>query len=287
MNSMRDIKQRISNVSSVEQIVKAMDMVASTKLIKARAQLEGVIPISLELNRIVEEIGRQWKSKEHIFYEDRKVKSSLYIILTSNSGLSGSFNSNITAKSYKHMSQGKNEKILVVGAKGHDFFKKKKKNIVYSITELADARVYYLTERIAKKVIEIYLSGEVEEVFVAYTHFKTVLNYEPTVEKLLPLPTAGSHDEDNSVMKYEPDIHTFIDHSVPLYLHMSLFRAFSESYTSEHAARMVSMDAAAKNASGIIEDLTHLYNRKRQADITQELNEIVGGANSLDEGGTT
>lgn len=283
MNSMRDIKQRISNVSSVEQIVKAMDMVASTKLVKARAQLEGVRPICHELKRVVEELGRQKESKKHVFYEERKVKNSLYIILTSNSGLSGSYNANIIAKSLKHMNQGKNEKILAVGSRGNEYFKKK--NIIHAITDMADAQVYYGTERIAKKVMEFYLSGEIEEVFVAYTHFGTVLNYEPIVEKLLPLPMAGILDEEDGIRKYEPDINTFIDHAIPLYLHMSLFRAFSESHTSEQAARMVNMDAAGKNASEIIEDLTRMYNRKRQANITQELSEIVGGANNLNEGG--
>ncbi|PWJ47179.1 ATP synthase F1 subcomplex gamma subunit [Faecalicatena contorta] len=281
MNSMRDIKQRISNVSSVEQIVKAMDMVASTKLVKARAQLEGVRPICYELKRVVEELGRQKESKNHVFYEERKVKNSLYIILTSNSGLSGSYNANIMARSLKHMNQGKNEKILAVGSRGHEYFKKKNKNIIHAITDMADAQVYYGTERIAKKVMEFYLAGEIEEVFVAYTHFGTVLNYEPIVEKLLPLPMAGMMDEDDGIRKYEPDINTFIDHTIPLYLHMSLFRAFSESHTSEQAARMVNMDAAGKNASEIIEDLTRMYNRKRQANITQELSEIVGGANNL------
>ncbi|WP_344912190.1 ATP synthase F1 subunit gamma [Amphibacillus indicireducens] len=280
---MRDIKQRIENVRSTEQIIRAMDMVASTKLQKARRQLEGVRPMYHELKRVVEEIGNKEEVEDHPFYFERKVKNSLYIVLTSDRGLSGSYNVNVLAHALKHMNEGKNEKILVVGSKGNEYFKKRNKNIIRKITNIADARVYYGTENLAEWVSELYLSGEVEEVYIAYTRFENVLSYTPQVERLLPVATGvelegfGNSDE----KKYEPNLATFIDHVMPLYLHMSLFRAFSEAHTSEQAARMVNMDAAGKNASDLIKDLTSMYNRKRQAAITQELSEIVGSANFL------
>jgi F-type H+-transporting ATPase subunit gamma len=282
---MRNIKQRISNISSVEQIIKAMDMVASTKLMKARTRLEGVRPIYQGLKRMVEEAGYDDDAKKHPFYEEREVKNSLYIILTSDSGLSGGYNINISAKALDHMNQGKNEKILVVGAKGKEYFKKKGKNIIHTIIDMEDAQVYFNSEKLAKWIMESYLSGETDEVFIAYTRFDTVLSYVPIVEKLLPAGTEVREHESPIDKKYEPDINTFIDHIIPLYLHMNLFRAFSEANTSEQAARMVNMDAAGKNASEMIEDLTLMYNRKRQADITQELSEIVGSANILNKGG--
>ena len=285
MTSLREIKQRIANVSSTEQIIKAMDMIASTKLHKARAQLEGVRPIYHELKRIVERIGHQKGAKTHIFYKQQQVKNSLYIILTSDRGFSGGYNANIVAKALEHMNQGKDEKILIVGSKGYEYFKKKGKNIIRTITNVADAKVYYGSEDVAKWSIDLYLSGEVEEVFIAYTHFENVLNYVPRVDKLLPVVTEALDIEDNDDIKYEPDMETFIDHIIPLYLHMNLFRAFSESHTSEQAARMVNMDAASKNAEEMIEELTHMYNRQRQAAITQELSEIVGSANILNKGG--
>ncbi len=285
MSSMGDIKQRIANVSATGQTIRAMDMIASTKLHKARAQLDGVRPIYYELKRIIEELGSQKGAKTHGFYKEREVRSSLYIILTSDRGFAGGYNANIIAKAMEHMNQGKNEKILIVGSKGYEYFKKRNKNIIRTITDVADAQVYYGTESIAKWLTDLYLSGEVEEVFIAYTHFETVLSYVPYVEKLLPVVTGAIEIADGSEKKYEPDIHTFIDHVIPLYLHMNLFRAFSESHTSEQAARMVSMDAAEKNASEMIEKLTRMYNRKRQAAITQELSEIVGGANISNKGG--
>lgn len=283
MTSMRDIKQRIENVRSTEQIIRAMDMVASTKLQKARRQLEGVRPIYGNLKRVVEEIGNLEEVETHPFYYERKVKNTLYIIITSDRGLSGSYNSNILSESIKHMNNGKNEKILVVGSKGNDYLKKREKNIIRKITDIADSQVYYGTENLAKWLSDLYLSGEVDEVFVAYTRFENVLSYIPHVERLLPVATGVELEDNNrnNEKKYEPDLATFIDQVMPLYLHMSLFRAFSESHTSEQAARMVNMDAAGNNASDLIKDLTSMYNRKRQAAITQELSEIVGSANFL------
>lgn len=284
MSSLRDIKQRITNISSTRKIIKAMDMVASTKLHRARAQLEGVRPIYYELKRIIEEVGTRSEAKENIFYQERELKDSLYIILTSNRGLSGSYNANITAKALVHMNKGKNEKILVVGSRGYEFFRNKGKNIIRSVTDIVDAQVYYGTESLAKWVTNLYLSDEVQEVFIAYTHFETVLSYVPYVEKMLPVSSESTEAAENENKKFEPDIHSFIDHLIPLYMHMYLFRAFSEAHTSEQAARMVNMDAAEKNASELIEELTRMYNRRRQAAITQELSEIVGSANILNKG---
>lgn len=276
MSSTRDIKQRIANVNSVEKIIKAMYMVASTRLAKVRRQLEGVRPIYGELKRIAEELGCQEDASNHIFYEERKVENSLYVIFSSDGGLSGSYNANILKETLKHMNQGKQEKILIVGAKGHDYLKNKNKNIVRTVVDVADSHVYYGSENLADWLADYYLSGEVEEVFIAYTQFKNVLSQEPRIEKLLPIATGAIENSDNMDKKYEPNMEAYIDNVIPLYLHMSLFRAFSEAHTSEQAVRMVNMDSSGKNATELVEELTRMYNRKRQAAITQELSEIVG-----------
>lgn len=283
MSSMKDIKQRLENVRSVEQLIKAMDMIASTKLVKIRAQLEGVRPIYHELRRVAEEVGSIEAAKEHPYYKERDVKSSLYIVFTSDRGLAGSYNANIMEKALEHMDKGKNEKIIVVGARGYEFFKKKGKNIVESLVDVVDSQVYYGSESLAKWLIDYYMKGEADEVFIAYTHFINVLRYNPVVDKLLPAPIkeGNSHEE----RKYEPDLYSFIDNMIPLYLHMKIFRAYSEAHTSEQAARMVNMDAAGKNASDLIEKLTHSYNKKRQTAITEELNEIFGSVNFMNNGG--
>ncbi|WP_373711373.1 ATP synthase F1 subunit gamma [Jeotgalibaca porci] len=279
MASIREIKERIANVGSTEQIIRAMDMIASTKLNQARTQLEGVRPIYDGLKRQVEEVGSLKKAASHVFYEGREVKNSLYVVLTSDRGFAGSYNANILTKALKHMNEGKNEKILVVGSIGDSFFRKRKKNIIRRITDVSDSQVYYGTLSLAKWMTDLYLSGEVDEIFIAYTDFENVMTHHPMVEQLLPIDVPGEGTTEDSDRIYEQGIDTFIDHIIPLYLHMNLFRAYSESHTSEQAARMVNMDAAGKNAEEIIDDLNLQYNRQRQADITQELSEIIGGSN--------
>lgn len=279
MASIREIKERIANVSSTEQMIRAMDMIASTKLNQARTQLEGVRPMYDGLNRQVEEVGSLKQAASHVFYEGREVKNSLYVVLTSDRGFAGSYNANILTKALKHMNAGKNEKILVVGSIGDTFFRKRKKNIIRRITDVSDSKMYYGTLELANWLTELYLSGEVDEVFIAYTDFENVMLHHPIVEQLLPIAVPNKGTVEDSDHIYEQGVDTFIDHIIPLYLHMNLFRAYSESHTSEQAARMVNMDAAGKNAEEIIDDLNLQYNRQRQADITQELSEIIGGSN--------
>lgn len=278
MASMRDIKQRITNVSSTEQIIKAMDTIASTKLHKARAQLEGVRPLYYALKDQTTELGRHPEAKKSVYFAKREVKSSLYIVMASDQGFAGAYNAKILQLALQHM-EGKNEKILVIGSKGNEFFRRKKKNVIRHITDVADSQVYYGSEDLAKWLTKQYVDGEVDEVFVVYTYFENVLNYVPHVKRVLPIPTVETDPYDLEPKIYEPDIETVIDHTIPLFTHIKLFRAVSESHTSEQAARMVNMSAAGKNASELIEDLTLLYNRERQAGITQELTEIIGGAN--------
>ncbi len=278
MASMKDIKQRIGNVKSTAQIIKAMDTIASTKLHKIRAQLEGVRPIYRDIRRQAQELGQNPQARKNAFYAGREVKHSLYIVLTSDRGFAGTYNANVLSAALHHM-EGKNEKILTIGSKGQEFFKKKGKNILRDISGLPDSQMYYDSERLAKWMTEQYLSSEADELFVAYTQLENVLSYTAKVERLLPVQTAQAPEGGRPERTYVPDLDTVIAHIIPLYMHMSLFRAFSESGTSEQAARMVSMNAAGKNASELIEDLTMKYNRERQAAITQELSEIIGGAN--------
>lgn len=264
-------------------------MVASTKLIKARESLDGIRPIYNELKRIVTELGRQQINSDDKYFKKREeAKNTLYIVLTGDQGLSGSYNPNILSKALNHMNQGKKEKLIVVGSKGDEFFKKKQKDIIRSVYDIADTNIFYGAENMAKNIQEVFLSDEddIEEVYLVYTHFENVLNLEPRIEKLLPIDMEVEDDFYTSDVKYEPKIDVFIEHVVPLYLHMSVFRAFTEAHTSEHAARMVSMDAAGSNASDLVEDLNKQYNRKRQTEITQELSEIVGSAESMKKGGT-
>lgn len=276
MASMRDIQQRITNVSSTAQIIKAMDSIASSKLHKARAQLVGARPIYDGLLETVKRLSRFDEVQDHPYYEKRKVKQSLYIVLSSNQGFAGGYNAGVLNKALQHM-KGKNEQILVVGRKGQSFFNKHRKNIIRTVNDMAESQVYYGTEAMAARIDIDYRDGKFDEVFLVHTRFENVLNYTPMVTKLLPLeyePVALPPVD----ALHSPDLHTVLDNTVPLFLHMSLFQAFSDSHTSEQAARMVTMNAAGKNAEELIDDLYTQYNRERQAAITQEISEITGGS---------
>lgn len=279
MPSIKDIKQRISNVSTTQQIIRAMDMVASTKLHKARARLYGIRPLYGEMQRRIEDLSRCEEAVTHAFAAPRKVKSTAYIVITSNKGLCGGYNTDVAQAALSHMEQGKNEKIVAVGAKGWEYFRRFQKNILYRITDIPEAQIYQTAGRLGELASSLYLSGEADEVYVVYAYFESTLSHLPQVERVLPLPIDRGGAAGGRRMKYEPDAHTFIDHFVPLYLHTCFFAASAEATACEYAARMLNMDSAGKNASEAIDKLKRMYNRKRQTAITQELSEIVGGAN--------
>lgn len=283
MSSIQDIRQRMANVRTTKQVLNAMNMVATTKLHKARLRLEGILPLDRDMRRVIDDLKRFDAIREHPLAAERPVKNTAYVLITSDKGLCGSYNINVCEAALAHMKGAqKRERILSVGAKGCQYFRRRDRQIRCRIADASEAQIYEGAGRLAEMCRSIFLSGEVDEVFIAYTQFETTLNHIPRVEKLLPLCDASDPRPDGErARKYEPDVVSFLEHMAPLYLHMRMFAALSQSMACEHAARMVNMESAGKNASEIIDDLKLIYNRGRQAAITQELNEIVGSANIL------
>ncbi len=282
MSSIKDLRQRMSNVGTTKQILNAMNMVSATKLNRARARLEGVRPLYRGMKDVAGDLRRFEEVRGHSFATGREVKNTAYVVITSDKGLCGSYNINICEKALEHMDAGKNEKILTIGSKAYQYFKRHGKNVVRRVSDASEAQIYQGAERLGGLFATLYASGEVDEVFIAYTHFESALSHLPRVERLLPLyGRSNSTRQKTGVAHYEPDPVSFFEHMMPLYLHMCFFSALSESVACEHAARMVNMETAGENAADIIDELKQIYNRKRQAAITQELNEIVGSANIL------
>lgn len=272
MSSTREIKQRIANIDSVSQLIHAMHMVASTQLTRASKQLHGAIPVQEALKRKIDELSSVEGIENYPYFDNRPVKNTLYLVFTGDRGLAGSYNNKVQKFALEQMND-KNEDVIVVGSFGHKFFKRQGKNVSQSIVDLADSKIYYGSEEIADALLQSYLQGKSDEVYLIYTEFENVLNSKPTIEKLLPIPVTESK------ANYEifgPDLETYLDDLIPFYLHMSVFRAFSEAHTSEQASRMVAMDTAGTNASDLVEELQRNLNRQRQQEITQELSEIVG-----------
>lgn len=283
MSSTREIKQRMANVQSVEQIIKAMDMVASTKLVRARQSLEGVRPMHENLQRMIQTLSQEPENSDREYFSRRRdVENSLYIIYTSDQGMAGSYNSNILKKAIRHMeSSSTQEHIIIIGASGIEYLRKEDKNVILQVFDVSRENEYYGAENLANQAFDLYMSGTVDEVYIAFTYFENVLNLQPRIEKILPVDMGEPFNYSEN--KYEPSIDSYIEELMPLYLHMSVFRAFAESHTSEQAARSVSMDAAGKNANELVEELNRKYNRKRQDAITQELTEIVSSVQSMNK----
>ena len=286
MPSMKHIKRRISSVRSTKQITKAMDLVAASKLQKIKQRL-GASRLMLEqAARMIDEVKTHKGAQGNVFAgQGRTVKSSAYLVLTSNRGLCGGYNSNIVKAALAHMEEGggKNEKVIAFGARGLSYLRRRGKNILHSDTSIAEAAHYEDAQAVGRKLIGLYLAGEIDEVYVAYTHFESTLAHQPRVMKILPIELSPQDEWESTVvpMRYEPELASFLAAAVPEYISMLIYGAMVESNACEQAARMMSMNAATQNAEDIIDDLTLMYNRQRQSFITQEINEIVSGASSL------
>ncbi|MDR0326521.1 MAG: ATP synthase F1 subunit gamma [Oscillospiraceae bacterium] len=279
---MKAIKRRIVSVSSTQQIMKAMNLVAASKLQKSRVQLNVIRPLYDNIKVVMDGIQSGEDAADSVYFQKREPKNAAYLIITGDRGLCGGYNLNISKEAIAHInSHPAHEKIIIVGAKGRDYFKRRGKNVVKFYPCVADAVTYEDAERIGRRLIKMYISGEVDEVYIAYTQFETILSQTPSVIKVLPLGTEPDAETNHQAMKYEPDVQTFMDYAVPMYLNTVIYGAMAESHVCEEASRMTSMDAATRNAEEIIDDLTLAYNRKRQGAITQEITEIVSGANAI------
>jgi len=261
--------------------MKAMDMVAASKLQKNKTRLKVSRPLFEESKRIIETLRICEHCAENEFIKPREVKRAVYVVITSDRGLCGGYNTNISQAAYEHMQKLNAEaQIIAFGSKGRDFFRRRRENILHTYPNLSETRYYEYAEIIGNVLLSMYLSEKVDEVYVAYTYFESALSYIPKVVRVLPLGEVGGRAKlRGDLMLYEPDPDHFLIHAVPMYLNAFLYDAMLEAGSSEQASRMVSMDSATKNATEIIDDLTLMFNRIRQSAITQEITEIVSGAN--------
>ena len=283
MATMKAIKKRISSVNNTKKIMKAMDLVSASKLQRAKARLDDVRPLFENIKLVMDGIKASVNAEEETaFTGEREVRSIAYIVITSDRGLCGGYNTNVAKEALGliNTNTDKQEKIITVGSKGTDYFRRRGKNVVVKYPGASDVTTFENAELIGNQIASMYTSGEIDEAYLIYTHFETLLSHVPHVEKLLPI-RAEVNAGGAPTMTYDPDISTFISYAVPMYLNITVYGAMMESVVCEQASRMTSMDAATRNAAEIIDDLTLDYNRKRQGLITQEITEIVSGANAL------
>lgn len=286
MASMRDIKRRIKSVNSTQQITKAMNLVASSKLTRARNRLLDTRPFFNETRSVIAELINSSGSISNPFLEKRDVKNCIVILITGDRGLCGGYNVNISKLAMNYAEKGK-AKAVTIGSKGRDYLKRRNVEIIKSFTGISENPKYSDAQEISKLVIDMFTKGEIDEVYIAYTEFKSTISHEPKLVKLLPadaddFKTEKDKDGVSALTIYEPSEEAVLEYVIPKYVNTVIFGAMVESAVCELGARMTAMDSATDNAADMIDTLNLLYNRARQGAITQEITEIVSGSGIYD-----
>lgn len=275
--STKEIKNRIRSMESTKQITKAMEMVAASKLRHAQAKVLSSRPYFEILYETIMEIAGKEEQVPSAYLQERPVKKSAYIVIAGDRGLAGGYNANVLKLVAAQMT-GKNAVILPVGKKAVEFFRHRKAELLTE--QYADASDLNMGDcfTVAKALCKAYMNGEVDEVFISYTNFVSVLSQVPSVLQLLPLSNPAPKKQGSQDIAYEPGSKEVFESIVPEFVGGVFYGALCESRASEHAARRTAMDAATQNADEMIADLSLKFNQARQAAITQEITEIVAGS---------
>ena len=284
--NMRDIKRRIKSSTSMEHITKAMKLVSAAKLRKAKNIFDRTQENFHFVTESIEEIFHNTADVPDRYLEgNREIKTTAYIIITSNRGFCGSFNSNIIKEAQALINDDPEKPVIIaIGSKGRDYFGKRGYDIRAEYM-LPPENISFLDTRniITQKIVEMYDNGEVDEVIMVHSHFISSLVQRSTYTTLLPFPIKMDPDMPplRKQVEYEPSVEDVFNYLIPKYVEIMVYSAIIESATCEHAARRMAMESATDNANEMISDLTLTYNRARQAAITREISEIVGGAEAL------
>ena len=277
--NMKAIKRRIKSVGSTKQITKAMQLVASSKLRKAKARAEQARPYFNELYKTMCEIASANTDFSTIYTVKREVKHRLFIVVAGDRGLAGGYNSNILKMAVAaHANDAEKPKIIAIGKKAGEFFAKRDYDIVASYANIAEDIKPNTAQDIANIAIDMFANGEVDEVVVFYTMFVSSMSQEPHSMSVLPMDTVEL--EDYGVMNYDPSPEAVFNRIVPRFTASLIQCAVVESYASEQGARRTAMENATDNADAMTESLSLLYNRARQSSITTEIIDIVSGASA-------
>lgn len=281
--STRDIKRRIRGVSSTKQITKAMELVSSSKLRKARERQDRAKPYYTTVLENIQNVLSTTGNIKHPLLDNREVKTSLYIILSADRGLAGGYNANIMRLTENIIKEKNvNSKIITVGSKARDHFTRRSYDMVKSFIGISEGPEFSDAREIGNIALKLYENKEIDEINIVYTRFLSTISQEPKVLKLLPSQEVHEESKRGKILtEFEPSTEEVLDYLIPKYIQSSIYGALIESSTSEQAARRVAMESATDNAEEIIDELQISYNRARQAAITMEISEIVSGAEAL------
>ena len=285
MASMRDIKRRQASVQSTGQITKAMKLVSTVKLQKARGRAENAKPYFDGMYDTVASILARSTNIRHRYLKADTDKKKAVVVITSNRGLAGGYNSNIVKLIVNNPDfRPENTVIYAVGRKGIEGLTRKGYTVSKDYSSCIDEPIYSDAMEISKDLLNAYAAGEIGEIYLAYTFFKNTVSHIPTLKKLLPVD-AGEYElteeEKKIPMNFEPSEEEVLEMVIPKYVSSLIFGGLVEAVASENGARMTAMDSATSNAEELISDLSLKYNRARQSAITQELTEIIAGADAI------
>ena len=282
--SMQATKRRIKSVGATKKITNAMELVATSKLKKAKDTLAGVKVYTDEILDMVGNILSKKIDAESLYLEETEGKGTLYIVTTSTLGLCGGYNANTFREFMPHFDKEK-DKIIVLGAKGASFFRHRGIELLKSFEEDSTNEEYYVSKQVSNICLDLYKKHEISKVSLVYTRFVNSVVFEPTIIDLLPVDKSqfkGAKQTDKSKdTLFEPNANEIINKLIPMYFEATIYGRLVESHVSEQASRRMAMENATDNATDIIDKLQLQYNKARQGAITQEISEVVGGANAL------
>ncbi|HNQ67028.1 MAG TPA: ATP synthase F1 subunit gamma [Bacteroidales bacterium] len=289
MAGLKDIRNRITSVKSTRQITSAMKMVSAAKLKKAQDRVIQIRPYATKLKEVLTEVSSSLdKNHAGIFNENRKTENVLIVLMASNRGLCGAFNSNICKKSIQHikdnysaLAENNKVKFYCIGKKAVDFIKKTEFEIIDTGNEIFDDLKFANTNIIAGKLMKHFKDKTFDKIDIVYNSFKNAAVHDQKVETFLPMSLEIEERANPSEYIFEPGVDKIIEEMIPKSLKIQLFRSILDSNAAEHGARMTAMHQATDNASELIKDLTLMYNKARQAAITSEILEITSGAEAL------
>ncbi len=280
---MREIKRQIKSIQNTKQITKAMEMIAAARLKRAQNAAQAARPYAQMMRQVIESIA-QGGTIGHPMLQQRPVRNIGYFVVTSDRGLAGGYNANLLrmmqATVLQQQAAGKSVEVYVVGRKGRDFFKRNNQTAAMDLIGVGDFPVFGDLKTIASYAVSRYEQGNIDQLVLVYNEFVSVISQQPVEKTLLPIDPSQLTAKKTASYEFEPSAERVLALLLPRYAETMMYTALLEAKASEFGARMTAMSNATKNATKFIQELTLLYNRARQASITQEITEIVAGANA-------
>jgi F-type H+-transporting ATPase subunit gamma len=286
MAQLRDIKRRIGSVKSTQKITRAMELIASSRIIRAQQRVEAARPYAEEMRKLMSSVAKNAGSVDHPLLRKRDSVGTVgTIVLSADRGLAGAYNSNVIRAAERDMADHDDTKLFLVGKKALSYFKFRGYDYADSWQGMSDQPSIEDARTVAQTAAKAFSEGEVDEVRLVYTKFESAFTQRPAVVNLLPVPKEDLEEDEDDAQRpqyeFEPAPEEILDYLLPRYIEGAVYQGLLEAAASEHAARRRAMKAATDNAEELIENLTRVYNQARQAEITTEIMEVVGGAEAL------